>query len=818
MKKRIPALLLAAALLTGLISGCSRPAGGDSPQPDASTSQSAGQSTQAAGELAAKYAYLPSYLSLPDGVDTVSAWCVSGNTLFFSASVQSGTATVPTGDGGSDTGPTYTPRLYRLALDGSGCTQIGAYLPDDSVQPSETVSVSTDIPVLCTAPDGSVWALEQTGIYDSGAEVDSFNAGHTQRLRLLHFSADGALVKEVSLENGSLDPSAVDTGDTYIDKIFADSNGFLYLCDWTNAAVLDTDGNVLGTVDIADYGTLCTYSADRIGILDYSTTGKAFRTLDPKTQTFSTDTLPVPADAWSLTAGDEQYDLYYEKDGNLYGWHADTGVSEKLVDWLACDIDSTDIQGTKFLPDGRVFAVSYNHTSGSAELILLSRVDASGMPEKKELTLACMNLDWTLRGRIIEFNRQSADYRIVVKDYAEYSSTDITYSGDYVTATQSDDGLTKLNTEILAGNVPDILITDSLPVRQYAAKGLLEDLWTYIDNDPSLSRDSFVSEVLSANEMDGKLYELPAGFSLVTAAGLDKIVGSYDSWTLDDLNDAMTKLQPNATVFNVDVTKSAIMTYILYMNADSFVDWETKTAHFDSQEFIDLLNFTNTFPADFDFTTFDFADYESDATRMLAGKQLLTIQSSLYGFDSVYQQFAQLNDDLRFIGMPSRSGHDGNAFMLSSGLAISSTCKDKDAAWSLIRTLVSGEYQSGDLWCFPILKSAFDASAAAAMEQEYVTDENGNQVLDDNGEPIKVSKGGFSNGDGPMIELYAMTQEQYDVVLELIHSTHKIMRYDTSLMDIINAETGSFFAGETSAEETAARIQNRVQLYIAEQG
>ena len=83
---------------------------------------------------------------------------------------------------------------------------------------------------------------------------------------------------------------------------------------------------------------------------------------------------------------------------------------------------------------------------------------------------------------------------------------------------------------------------------------------------------------------------------------------------------------------------------------------------------------------------------------------------------------------------------------------------------------------------------------------------------------MEVSKGGFSYGNGPMIEIYAMTQEQYDTVKALIAATHQIMRYDDSLTEIINDETGAFFAGEKTAEETAQLIQNRVQLYMAEQG
>ena len=103
------------------------------------------------------------------------------------------------------------------------------------------------------------------------------------------------------------------------------------------------------------------------------------------------------------------------------------------------------------------------------------------------------------------------------------------------------------------------------------------------------------------------------------------------------------------------------------------------------------------------------------------------------------------------------------------------------------------------------------------MEQDYETDENGDPILDKDGNSIPISKGGYSSDGSTMIDLYAMTQEQYDAVLALIHSTHRVLRYDESIQSIISAETASFFAGETTAEEAASRIQNRVRLYIAEQ-
>ena len=77
--------------------------------------------------------------------------------------------------------------------------------------------------------------------------------------------------------------------------------------------------------------------------------------------------------------------------------------------------------------------------------------------------------------------------------------------------------------------------------------------------------------------------------------------------------------------------------------------------------------------------------------------------------------------------------------------------------------------------------------------------------------------GGYGFGNDEMYEIYAMTQEQYDDLMALINSTTAIGSYDESIMSIITDVTGSFFAGEKSAEDTAKTIQSRVNLYVAEQ-
>ena len=103
------------------------------------------------------------------------------------------------------------------------------------------------------------------------------------------------------------------------------------------------------------------------------------------------------------------------------------------------------------------------------------------------------------------------------------------------------------------------------------------------------------------------------------------------------------------------------------------------------------------------------------------------------------------------------------------------------------------------------------------MTQEYETDADGNQILDENGNPIPISNGGMSYGDEPMIELYAVTQEQYDAVMAVIDSTTSFVDYDQNVLNIISDEAAGYLAGSKTVEEASKLIQSRVSLYIQEQ-
>lgn len=813
MTKRILSVCLALVLLLGVLAGCSKK--------EAQTADDTKKTEQSGAEekTSTQFAYQAQYYDLPEDIQRIGTSCVSGDTLYFTASIPDGGTETYTDENGEEYSyDTYSEVIFRFDLDTGECVQLDNYVaepvvenpdmpdgvtmnPDGSMQ---TFNSSTNIQTMAAGADGTLWLFRQTSRYaDDGTEGDSIS-------ELIQLDAHGTLLRTITPVS---DEETDDTDSwryTYIDSILSDDKGYVYTYDHQTVNVYGPDGSFVFSKSGDELnGQICQLSASEVGMTTSSADGKmVFKQLDPETKDWGKET-PVSSRAWNILPGNDVYAYFFMDNGNIFGERRDNGEVEKVVDWIACDVDSNSINSDRFgfLSDGRIVAVTYEYSDNGPsrqQVLVLNRVDAAAVTTKTELTLACFGLDYNLRSQIVKFNKSNPDYRIVVKDYSEYATDD-----DY------NAGLTKLNTELISGNVPDILVNGTeLPIGQYAAKGLLEDLWPYLDADPEYSRDKLMTQPLNAAQTDGKLYRLPIDFGVTTAVGLGKVVGEYTTWTLADVNDALSKLPEGATVFNKYYTQSEMLQYCVAMNAESFMNWQDGTCSFDSDEFRALLEFVKPFPAEYDWQS-NAEEYESDYTRLKNGKQLL-YPTSISDFDSIYYVFAALDHDVRFIGFPREDGSSGNAFNASCTLSISTTCKDKSGAWAFIRSTLSDDYQES-IWNYPIVKSVFEAKAQEAMTQEYETDADGNQILDDDGNPIPISNGGMSYGDEPMIELYAVTQEQYDAVLALIDSTTSFVDFDQNVLDIISDEAAGYFAGSKTVEEASKLIQSRVSLYIQEQ-
>lgn len=837
--KRIFALLLAALMIVGLFAGCSKDGTKDPGKTDSSGSLI---DQTKPSQTTAKYAYKADYLDLtmPDGVQYLNQICAAGTTLYASVGIQ-GEEIVNSDPVTGETWSYYNTRLSMLTIDPDTgtCTELTNL---DLPQVPEGAEGSVDCYNMIGSDDGTLWML--VNVYATQYELpDDFDPNTDSKWNypstdingsyLMHIAADGSTIASLDLSDTNNEDNE-DGMSGNLSSFAVDAAGNLYVSDYNNIYVLDAEGNVQFKLDGSQYnGSLCRLNAQQVGVMWYNYTddvnasdenGQYFVPIDLETKDWG-EKVKLPSNVGSIFPGDDAYDFYYTYNNNIYGYTAKTDTKEKLVDWLACDVDTNNMSGYAMLSDSRVAALmqDWNTDPTTYQLIVLHRVDASEIKEKKVLTLACMYLDWNLRSMIVEYNKTNDEYRINVVDYSEYATDD-----DY------NAGVTKLTTEIISGSVPDIFLTSNLPIDKYAAKGVIADLNTFMDGGNGLSRDYFVPQVMSALEKDGKLYELPTSFSVQTAYALSSIASQYDTWNVAAVQDAMTQLQEGATVFSNGWTKNTALSNCLSRNLSAFVDWTTGKCEFDSEAIQQLLAFCNSFPAETSDgdgaiayassadIAVDDAMWESDATRITNGKQLMST-IGMYSFDSYIWNVYAIRDKITFTGYPTEDG-SGSSFELQMPMAISSVTKYPDAAWDFVcsiikkmNTIDENNYYYG----FPISQAAFDAEMTDIMTEQYQLDEKGEQVdWDGDGEPDKAIRGSYEtmeNGETVYKDVYALTQEDIDQILGVINSTRSVYDYDQEILDIITDEVAAYFAGDKDVQTTANMIQSRVNLYVQEQ-
>lgn len=702
----------------------------------------------------------------------------------------------------------YGSVLYYIKLDGTAQKlegYSGIAIPEDTEDRMDYFG-SSSLSKLFINEDGTLTSVESVYInwYD-GPESERYGDNQWEYMKNeQHFyvrtlDKDGRELSQTELD--------FDSRDSYLELYNAqrDENGNLLCTSESKLLVFAPDGSLSFTIENNDYLDSLTKLKDgRLAVSVWGDFGMELRMVDLENKTLG-ESIKLPMNAYSFQTGGGEYDLCYQDGMNLYGFKLGDETGTKLLNWINVDVNGNSLNGIIIKDDGTVVGLSTEFSTENAnnEIVTLKLVPESTLPVKKTLTMAVLYLDYEVQQKIIEFNRKNDTTRIVVQDYSEYNTQE-----DYSA------GLTKLTTEILAGNVPDLLAVNQLPYDQMASKGLLQDLYPYLDADKELKREDFFPTVLQALEVNGGLYQVAPSFQILTLIGASSVVGDKPGWTYDQFNAALATMPAGCTPLDQYTTRDDILQRLLTMEMDNLVDWTTGKCSFDSEDYVNILNFANRFQAEFDWENYEWTEDESTDRRIASGRQML-MTANIYSLDDLLFNDLYFGGDATYIGYPTSSGV-GNMMSVTSGFAMSAKCVDKDAAWAFLRTVLSESYQK-NIWGLPVNRHAFDEKLKEAMTPQYETDPEGNILLDEDGNKKQLSRGSIGMADGSVREFYAMTQEQADKLIELIDTTTRVMNSNDSLIRIATEEAQAFFAGQKSAEEVARLTQSKVNIYVNEQ-
>ena len=807
--KRSICLILSFLVLVTALTGCGSPAV---------------QSAEEAPAVVEASGYRTAFLPLSDAglTDALKNAVVIGDSVYFTSL---GVLEDQTPEGVTPAWPeqywVYGPVLCRVEADGT--LERMSYTPSGLGETNSGVIFEQ----LCPASDGTLWLLEKH--YRTVKEQDAVLTD--ERYELVCLRPDGSVTADFPLD-GLRQRTDVNSGDGStsfaVQGMASDASGRVVLAVqelYTGAGSYSYDSYVC-VVDGKTGALIRAFSADsdleqltaladgRIAVLSYSGGSETVGILDVDAQMI-TGRVPVEGYPDALISAPEADTLLYSEGDALYSLDLNTGSSEKLLSWVNCDVAHERGASVCALSDGRIVTTA-SHTGSAGvenELIMLSPDPGGNATPRQTLRLAVMNLSPATGEMISRFNRSQRDVRIEVVDYAQFNDYSSDDAADWMA------GLTRLQTEMIAGNVPDIIDISLLSADRLGAKGILEDLYPYIDADPELSRADLMEHVLAAWEEDGKLYQTISNFYILTTAGLSRNVGYDMGWTRAEFNAAMAELlavNPQASAFDSYTTRDDILTFMLYLELEGLVDWHSGACSFDSESFRQLLSFVKTFPAAYNWAASGAEELDTDG-RMLAGMQLLK-QCNFTKFEDVQVNTIGLRgEDCTFIGYPTESGVGSMFAQIGNSFAISAACADKDAAWQFVRQFFLPEYQAQYVGSFfPTNRALYEQMKREAMTTQYRRNPDGSYLLDEDGQRVEADRGSAMVG-GLTYAYQTVTEAEAALVEQIIDATDHVLHVDSSLEQIIKEGAAAYFADQRELDEVVRTIQSRAALYVSEQ-
>lgn len=467
------------------------------------------------------------------------------------------------------------------------------------------------------------------------------------------------------------------------------------------------------------------------------------------------------------------------------------------------------------LPDGRIATFRGNYNPGdntsTYAVTIFTKVPDSEITPKYLITVASAGYTYDLQQQIVDFNLASDEYRIRFVDYTQYNTDD-----------DPDAGQTRLGDDILAGNVPDVLIADQqFSVSKYVSKGLFADLYTFIDKDESMKREDFLENILAGCEIDGKLYEIPTNFYIQGLIGPKETIDTFRDLTIREFVDKLSTLPEGVTFFrDGDVTRADLLQSLFLINYSNFIDRKTGKCSINNDECRALLEFAKMMPEKslwdrdgFDSSTFDWDAYNNQFRDGKAIAQTISI-GDFSGIRDYAYSYGK-DTELDFIGFPAPDRAGMSFTTANLKFLVSAKGVFPDAAWDFVKIFLADDYQTNQSWGFPVKKAALDAKKQAMLDQikerEENQDENGDNP--DDGIIIGMAR------DTMIDDIYyrrEVTAADVETVYGYACTAKKQFVYDTSLFDIINEESSAYFAGTKTLDEILPLMESRITIFLSE--
>lgn len=385
-----------------------------------------------------------------------------------------------------------------------------------------------------------------------------------------------------------------------------------------------------------------------------------------------------------------------------------------------------------------------------------------------------------------------------------------------------DDALKKLNTEIMAGSGPDLLILDDMPVDAYIEKGLLQDIAPLLGGMYG-DGELFGNVVDAYRQADGKIYDIPCEIGLPVVEGRAEYAADMEN--LADIADTIEKLRQDHPEKDLIAICSAkgIMKQFAPVCAPA---WMTESGEIDREAVAEFLTLTKRiYDAQMDglpdekirqyeesnqeyveyygepyeeLYWFGFAtnemDYVTGERQMMLG-----MLGSFYNYAEVTS--VQQTDGFEDNVIVPMDGQCSDVFYAGTLAGINAASAHTAHAEGLLKVLLGTEDITGN--GMPVNRAAFESGL----------------VPDDLESPDAVySSMAFIYEDGSFFSwnVYWFGEEQADVLRKWMETVKTPYMRNRVLEEAVYAAGTDYLKGDTGIEDAVAAVEKRMAIYLAE--
>lgn len=635
--------------------------------------------------------------------------------------------------------------------------------------------------------DGSIEALVMTVESDSEKYSDEFYQNAEVYFEIFNISPNGEMT---SVKVKGID-KYYSLSEDFIQN-FAEVNGKYLISTSKFRLIIDETGNITESAESDPFIFSCTASDGRIVTADrqkFSISEKLSLDAPEKTSEYGKYLYL----SQGIATGQEGFLVYFMLNDGVFGL-TEKGSVVKIMDYAASLMSSSDYYKVVHVGSGKFAAIAQGD-SGNYLSYMTVRPDGYVMNREPVVVAVASPLNDNDRELASRYNKQSDSYTVELKAY---------------------DQLDDLSGDILSGNAPDVYsFDDSLDMNKLVNLGAVSNMYELSEKYGGFKKEDILDNIISAYEYKGGLYMISQDFQVNLTLGnknyFPKTKISYEE--LFDIADNI----PDNTYFSNAIGVKSDEDIFEYTCTDSLGDWiniEKGECSFDSERFVELLNFTkrasHLSAIDWDELNKTASDeeiellYKEEKSRLKNNTALILkdiFVFSLYEVSITDQYNIKLEDTM----LLEPFGDTSEGYVYSNNYySVIANGNCPQGGWDYINFLVSDKFLTNYLQTkdkFVTRKESFEKiNERILYEQEYAKMHNSETY--DIGNTHKM--------------IANISDNEYEMIMEYISKCTSLKAVYNDIVDILNEEYMSFSSGEITAERCAELIQDRVSIYLSE--